>query len=65
MAKKKRMDPGGRLVIAVLARKGQLSEEEKAKSVMVLLEDGLTLLKIRELFPGLLSDPSPVSRVAP
>ena len=52
--RKKQMDPGGRLVIAILLRQGKLSKRLKAECVEELLADGLTRKDLKELYPGLL-----------
>lgn len=53
MTAPKRMDAVGRIVIFIMLKKGMLSTTEKAKSVKALLEDGLTINDIHELYPGL------------
>ena len=47
-------DPAGRLIIATLAARGELSEKERTEAVKYLLEDGLTVADVGEQYPGLL-----------
>ena len=47
-------DEASRLIIAVMAKRGELSEEERTQAVKDLLSDGLTVGDINELVPQLL-----------
>jgi hypothetical protein len=50
-----KMDEAKRLVIALMAAKEDLSEDERTRLVKELLDDGLTIADIMELVPRLLS----------
>lgn len=43
-----------RVVVALLAKKPDLTAEERTRLVMDLVEDGLTLADVAELYPSLL-----------
>lgn len=49
------MDKTGRLIVAMLAIKGDLSEQERTQAVADLIENGLTISDIAELIPQLLA----------
>lgn len=50
----KKVDEAKRLVIALLAAKENLTDQERTEAVKDLLEDGLTIADIMELVPRLL-----------